>query len=888
MMRAAMTLLVMMLTTTTAWADSYPEYITDVCVVGGSASDVEDAAAYYENLGYTIIRSDLNKGCGTNSHWIWVGYKKGSRANTYGGYITDIVITNDSSYPETMTFNGITYYRAPCRGNDYFQNGVKGDLNSKAGGADIHLYYTRNNFADKRVVTDISITYGEGSKSGAIKWDGDSNNDPADLNAGAGGDYIYMHQTTTTKTNRPSSDPVMTGGLVYNGSGQQVLTINNSNTGAMMYRVGTSGDFSSSLPAATTAGTHTVYYYAASNEYGDQSATNSQTVTISMSSNSGVSVNVSASTIYGYENIMSKLSLSGINLSSGSVTYLFSESADGTYSSSVPTTPDKTYYVKATIAGDGNCYEYTTACKSFYLREWDGSGTSASPYLISSTADLDRLSTRVNGKNTYKDIYFKLTTNLTYSGTNNFTPIGSEYGCWFNGTFDGAGYTISGINIISSSTRGTGLFIEVGHSGTIKDVVLANATITNDCDDNVGGIVCRLYGTMTDCFATNVTMNCSGARSCGIIGGCKYSSTTLSNNYYYNCTCKGKTTAIGFDRSDVMVNNGAVSVHTLTLGSGVSTTTSAAKTYNGTNYYAQGSTIALSASVADGFAISYDVNGSAISGSSFTMPAQNTTVTATWTENVLELADATDNTTVIADAAASGKIYNRVILANRTLFKDGAWNTLCLPFTVGDPAATDGHHFDGTPLEGADVRELIPGESGLSQDGTTLTLNFTPATGEGAVTKLVAGTPYIIKWASGDDIVNPVFTGVTISSTTPQDYDFTGGKFVGSYSPVDFTANDKSILYLGAENKLFWPNADMTLGACRAYFKLGDTTASEIFLNFDGDEDGEATKITTTDYTDLTDYDGVWYDLQGRKIANGQKPTAKGLYIHGGRKIVVK
>jgi hypothetical protein len=34
--------------------------------------------------------------------------------------------------------------------------------------------------------------------------------------------------------------------------------------------------------------------------------------------------------------------------------------------------------------------------------------------------------------------------------------------------------------------------------------------------------------------------------------------------------------------------------------------------------------------------------------------------------------------------------------------------------------------------------------------------------------------------------------------------------------------------------------------------------------------------------------DGAWYTLDGRKVANGQKPTAKGLYIHNGRKIVIK
>ncbi len=51
-------------------------------------------------------------------------------------------------------------------------------------------------------------------------------------------------------------------------------------------------------------------------------------------------------------------------------------------------------------------------------------------------------------------------------------------------------------------------------------------------------------------------------------------------------------------------------------------------------------------------------------------------------------------------------------------------------------------------------------------------------------------------------------------------------------------------------------------------------------------KDGDATGITTTDYTDLTDSDGSWYSLDGRKL-NG-KPTQKGVYIYKGVKRVVK
>ena len=47
---------------------------------------------------------------------------------------------------------------------------------------------------------------------------------------------------------------------------------------------------------------------------------------------------------------------------------------------------------------------------------------------------------------------------------------------------------------------------------------------------------------------------------------------------------------------------------------------------------------------------------------------------------------------------------------------------------------------------------------------------------------------------------------------------------------------------------------------------------------------GETTGISTTNFTNYTN--DAWYDLNGRKIANGQQPTAKGIYIHNGKKVV--
>jgi hypothetical protein len=56
-------------------------------------------------------------------------------------------------------------------------------------------------------------------------------------------------------------------------------------------------------------------------------------------------------------------------------------------------------------------------------------------------------------------------------------------------------------------------------------------------------------------------------------------------------------------------------------------------------------------------------------------------------------------------------------------------------------------------------------------------------------------------------------------------------------------------------------------------------------LNFG--ESSETTEIiSTTDFTDYTDYAGAWYTLDGRKL--DAKPTKRGVYIHHGKKIVVK
>ena len=170
--------------------------------------------------------------------------------------------------------------------------------------------------------------------------------------------------------------------------------------------------------------------------------------------------------------------------------------------------------------------------------------------------------------------------------------------------------------------------------------------------------------------------------------------------------------------------------------------------------------------------------------------------------------------------------------------------------------------------------------------GTTLNLYFKNAT------SITAGKPYIVKWASAANITDPVFTGVTIDKTN-RDVSFTGGSFKGTYEWQQYTQEDKSILFVGASNNLYWPQSGATLGACRAYFQLSNgASAREFVLNF-GEDNGDATGILSLskepgnqgnnpEFLNSLDY----YTLDGRKLDG--KPTTKGLYIHGGRKVVIK
>ena len=199
----------------------------------------------------------------------------------------------------------------------------------------------------------------------------------------------------------------------------------------------------------------------------------------------------------------------------------------------------------------------------------------------------------------------------------------------------------------------------------------------------------------------------------------------------------------------------------------------------------------------------------------------------------------------------------------RTFYKDGGWNTLCLPFAV-----------NATDFEGAEVREVDVTQSSEN------TIVFKEAT------TIEAGKPYLIKWAKTPnevcDFVN-TFEGVTLVATATPVKVNDAITFTGFYNKATADKLGASVAAIGAENKLFKVTSGEMKGFRAAFVLKSNTPASVIKLVIDG---------TATGIEDLV-IDGVKangrvYNLNGQFVGNSLNGLQPGLYIQNGKKIVVK
>ena len=275
----------------------------------------------------------------------------------------------------------------------------------------------------------------------------------------------------------------------------------------------------------------------------------------------------------------------------------------------------------------------------------------------------------------------------------------------------------------------------------------------------------------------------------------------------------------------------------------------------------EGYTFAGWNTAADGSGTEYDA------GTEYTTE-DDATLYAQWTEKKTKILDesATDNLAWLTEN--DGQVYD--VTLTRTL-QTGGWNTFCAPFSTATPS-------------GWTVKELS--SSAFDSSTGELTLTF------GAAESIEAGKPYLVKVTA--TVANPVFEGVTVSSTTTTT-ETTAVDFVPTLGLTEITGDDANdILFVGSGNTLLHPTAlPANMKGFRAYFLLkGEAALARAFRMDFGD--GETTGIK--EIYDLPIYDlqfnsSSCYDLSGRKIVNSKSVNGKlqkGVYIVNGKKTVIK
>lgn len=553
--------------------------------------------------------------------------------------------------------------------------------------------------------------------------------------------------------------------------------------------------------------------------------------------------------------------------------------------------------------------------------------TSTNSITITSAAELALLAYNVNyGGQTYNGYTITLGDNINLAG-HTWEPIG--YGLsgtsGFHGTFDGDGKVISNMEVRGDSY--VGLFSIVPSGATVKNVFISNAAVYGCMA--VGTVAGQCQGTIQNCHVSNSTIELVASNAGGelrpvalggIAGMCDYGTikgcTILETSIYP----QPESSMVGgiageVTRGILMDNLSAADIAKKANDSNFGAIVGIAQEgYISNNYYVDGLGIYNTPNTT-----LYGINGLDYPGNAmraYLYPAKPADFGAVATTNYgygmeaysaglhfnmnwyspikpstmdITLSNDGNNSSLLSDYNG---VTGTVTLGGRTFYKDGDWNTICLPFDIT---------IEGSPLDGDGVElwQLTANEQEFDAETGVLTLSFENCHTEDEGTSIIAGQPYLIKWArpadyedneSNYDISDPKFTNVRISVTEPIG-DNAGSDFItfiGTFNGMSFNAENRNILFLGDGNTLYFPQNGASIGACHAYFRLNGISAGDpqsgikaFNLNF-GDE---TTTSINHSRTTINNEDGSWFTLDGRKV---NSPTQRGIYINNGRKVVIK
>lgn len=399
---------------------------------------------------------------------------------------------------------------------------------------------------------------------------------------------------------------------------------------------------------------------------------------------------------------------------------------------------------------------------------------------IGDVKTLQAVATEVNAGADTQGMTIVLTADIDLADVE-WVPIGTTAHP-FMGTFDGKGHTLSNLKVdVPCETTGgvAGLFGQVGEGGIVRDVHVRGGQVAVKSNPYgatcfLGGIAGINLGTIVGCSNTALV---SGYAWSARIGGITGENNT--GGRIQNCYNLGEVYTSKSDNfiGGIVGNNSGL-VQNCFMRSEVKRVVN--KRLKSEPYPVCGNS-----------------EGGVCTGCFYANGA------TTHTTRPISIDNGADNSATIK---VNDGLAANVLLSGRTLLADGDWTTLCLPFGI-DEGAVAGY----SPIAGAEVMTL----ESTSFDGSTLKMDFKH------VASMEAGKPYIVRWkqAMEGDIPNPVFLNVTVSDTIA-DVVTTYVDFYGWPSQFDVSWADPLVLYMGTDNKLYYPSQPVTFGACRAYFIL--------------------------------------------------------------------
>lgn len=201
---------------------------------------------------------------------------------------------------------------------------------------------------------------------------------------------------------------------------------------------------------------------------------------------------------------------------------------------------------------------------------------------------------------------------------------------------------------------------------------------------------------------------------------------------------------------------------------------------------------------------------------------------------------------------------NAKVIMTRT-FKKG-WNTIFLPFSTTAEA-----------LGATKVQELT--------DCTNDLINFKSVEGN-----MEWNTPYLIYFNEEKAFTseNPfIFAGKVTNSNESTRVLFSPIMMIGNYEANFSMKGYYGVVDQDGVQRIMSGGEGATLGPCRAYFQTSKAGANGMLINFDG----QTTGITAAELNaEGAAEDAPIYNLQGVRVNH----LTKGVYIKGGKKIIVK